>query len=443
MSRIIPLDTIPGRMPRIGKISAGYMDVKTIQGRTVTFPAKSRTLVFRCADPAVLRQAQAIVGGAVSRSPNPRAEGVWRLISEASELQVVIATDDRRDAPARYEAWGTSGKLRDCDGRTCRFVIDPKSGERQDNVPCWCAAHDLAAEDPEACRITTRLNLLIPSFAAILGIGVWQLESRGRTTFADLKGLRELFQRLDLPGAMGTPVTLRLDIVRGRNPRTGELWEFPVFRFQSQLSLSETVARVRAFAAAVEPARLPPPDDSTPPLGAALTPQEQALSSTAPLADQRTTRSVPETRAGRPRVAQSQTTSALPVEWSPVQQPAGGPALPLREPTGNGPAGPAVVPVIPAAEHVAGPAGDENTIEITPEEKAALATLISQAAMADGFKGKGYVRAWLQTHYKIDVSNVAEIPREIRAQVRAHALSVLERRDRGAPQKTPTPMTTP
>jgi hypothetical protein len=181
MSRIVPLDNIPGSMPCIGKISAGYMDVKTTQGRAVTFPVKSRTLVFRCADPAVLRQAQNIVGGTVSKSPNPRAEGMWRLISEASELQVVIATDDRRDAPARYEAWGASGKLRDCDGRTCRFVIEAKSGERQDNVPCRCAAHDLAAEDPEACRITTRLNLVIPSFAAIPGVGVWQLESRGRT----------------------------------------------------------------------------------------------------------------------------------------------------------------------------------------------------------------------------------------------------------------------
>jgi hypothetical protein len=44
-----------------------------------------------------------------------------------------------------------------------------------------------------------------------------------------------LFQRLDLPGAMGTPVTPRVDIVRGRNPRTSDPWEFPVFRFQSQL----------------------------------------------------------------------------------------------------------------------------------------------------------------------------------------------------------------
>ncbi len=225
MSRIIPLDNIPGRMPRIGKISAGYMDAKTTNGRTVTFPVKSRTLVFRCSDPDVLGEAQKIVGGTVSKSPNPRAEGVWRLISEATEIQVLIATDDRRDAPVRYEAWGACGKLRDCDGRTCRFAIDPKSGERQENVPCWCATQDLAAEDPEACRITTRLNLLIPLFAAIPGIGVWQLESRGRTTFEDLKGLRELFQRMALPGAMGAPVTLRVDIVRGRNPRTSEPWE--------------------------------------------------------------------------------------------------------------------------------------------------------------------------------------------------------------------------
>jgi recombination directionality factor gp3-like protein len=445
MSRIIPLDTIPGRMPRIGKISAGYMDVKTIQGRTVTFPAKSRTLVFRCADPAVLRQAQAIVGGAVSRSPNPRAEGVWRLISEASELQVVIATDDRRDAPARYEAWGTSGKLRDCDGRTCRFVIDPKSGERQDNVPCWCAAHDLAAEDPEACRITTRLNLLIPSFAAILGIGVWQLESRGRTTFADLKGLRELFQRLDLPGAMGTPVTLRVDIVRGRSPRTSEPWEFPVFRFQSHLSLAETVAGARAFAAAVDPARLPPPDDSAPPLGAALTPDEQALSSTAPLADHPTTRprSVPGTGAATPRPAQSQATSAVPVERPPVPEPVGAPAPPLQESTGNGPAASIIAPVAPITEDIAKPAEDAEPIKITPAEQAALATLISQAALADGFKGKGYVRAWLQTHYKIDVSDIAGIPPKIRARVRAHALSVLERREQETPPKAPAPTTPP
>jgi hypothetical protein len=230
--------------------------------------------------------------------------------------------------------------------------------------------------------------------------------------------------------------------VRGRNPRTGELWEFPVFRFQSHLSLAETVTRARAFAAAVDPARLPPPDDSAPPLGAALTLEEQALSSTAPLTDQRTT-SVPERKGTRPRVAQAETTSATPAVRPHVPEPASAVAPPLDGATDNGPAAPVIAPVIPAAAHVAGPAGDEGPIEIPPEVKDAFTTLISQAALADGFKGRGYVRAWLQTHYKIDVSDIAGIPPEIRARVRAHALSVLERREQETPRKAPTSTTPP
>jgi hypothetical protein len=98
---------------------------------------------------------------------------------------------------------------------------------------------------------------------------------------------------------------------------------------------------------------------------------------------------------------------------------------------------------VPAAEHIASPGGDGESIEITPEEKAALIALISQAAMADGFKRKGYVRAWVQKHYKIDVSDVAEIPREIRAGVRAHALRVIERKEQGAPGKAAAPTNPP
>ena len=120
--------------------------------------------------------------------------------------------------------------------------------------------------------------------------------------------------------------------------------------------------------------------------------------------------------------------------------PANAGAPPLDEVTTNDPAAQVVAPVV-SREHVASPAGDEEPIEITPEEKAALATLISQAAIADGFKGKGYVRAWLQTHYKVDVSDIAGIPPEIRARVRAHALSVLERREQETPRKAPAPTT--
>ena len=284
MSRIVPLDEIDGRIPRVGKISAGYTDAKTTNGKTVTFPVKSRTLVFRGSDRKQLEAVAAIVGGDVSASPNPRAEGVWRLVSRAAALDVAIA-DELRDRPGLYEFWGKHGKLRDCDGRSCRFLVDVQSGERQENVPCFCTAHGLRTEDSDACRITTRLNVIIPAFADIPGMGVWQLESRGRTTFRDLKGLFRLCRAMGLPGVFGLPVTLRVEIVRSRGPQTGGAWEFPVFRFFPRISYSEALNRIRAFQPAMSPAQLPPPDDSTPPLGAALTPNEETLSNIAPVAN--------------------------------------------------------------------------------------------------------------------------------------------------------------
>jgi hypothetical protein len=284
MSRIVPLDELDGRIPRAGKISAGYTDVKMTNGKAVTFPVKSRTLVFRGPDCKQLEAAAAIVGGDVSASPNPRAEGMWRLVSRATAVDVMIA-DELRDRPGRYEFWGKQGKLRDCDGRNCRFLIDVQSGERQENVPCFCAAHGLSTEAPDACRITTRLNVIIPAFVDIPGMGVWQLESRGRSTFSDLKGLFGLCRALGLPGVFGLPVALRIEIVRRRSPQTGEGWEFPVFRFSPRISYGEALNRIRAFQAAVGPAHLPPPDDTASPLGAALTPDREVLSNGASLED--------------------------------------------------------------------------------------------------------------------------------------------------------------
>jgi hypothetical protein len=220
---------------------------------------------------------------------------------------------------------------------------------------------------------------------------------------------------MQLPGTMGAPVTLRVEIVRGRNPRSGEPWEFPVFRFQSRLSLNDTLARTRAFARTVDPAKLPPPDDSTPPLGAGLTAEEEGLSITAPVVD-------PRAKPGGDGVDPKGARGA-------EKEPAADAASPCTTET----------PVGEANRHAA--AEDDEPAELTPEERNALAKLISQAALADGSRGKGYVRAWLRKLYQIDVSDIADIPPEIRAQVRAHALDVLERREEEAAQKISPSMT--
>ena len=149
---------------------------------------------------------------------------------------------------------------------------------------------------------------------------------------------------------------------------------------------------------------------------------------------------MPKTRATRPRGNQTQTATARAAERTPVPEYVSNVAPPLDGGTANDPAVPVVAPVV-SREHVAGRAADGDAIGITPEEGDALTTLIGQAALAEGFKGKGYARAWLQQHYQMDVSDVAEIPREIRARVHTHALSVLKRQETRAPQKAPAPPT--
>jgi len=461
MSRIIPLHDIPSRLPRVGKISAGYMDTKTSKDprtgkeRTVTIPVRSRTLVFRCSTPEVLVAAQTLVGGTVSKSPNARAEGMWRLISDATEIEALIATDDRHEIPVRYEAWGDYGKLRDCDGETCRFAIDSKTGQRQDNVPCVCAARNLAAEDREACRLVTRLNLLIPSFATIPGIGVWQLESRGRSTYQDLKGLRDLLQRMDLPGAMGVPVVMRVDIVRGRNPGTGEPSEFPVFRFQSRMSPNDAIAQARAFAATVDLAQLPPPDDSTPPLGAVLTPEQEALADTVPVADprkpaaSRTSESAHRALAAPPAASDTIPDEATAAKAAPTTPTNGATAAGARvngPARGNAPAGSSTSsrsvgaggkprdaaqgtsPGAAAANGKAAPAAASTRMPAGD-----FRALVHKAAVIQGLKSETPGRAWLEERFK--TGNPAELTETQYEDAVRQARAVVS----AATQRTPAP----
>ena len=117
---------------------------------------------------------------------------------------------------------------------------------------------------------------------------------------------------------------------------------------------------------------------------------EQALSNTASFADHQTTTNL-KARATRPRANQTQTATARPAERPPVPEPASVVAAPLDGATANGSGALVVAPVVPAGEHIDDSAADGEPIEITPEEKEALTALISRAAQAEGFKGRGYV----------------------------------------------------
>ncbi len=285
--------------------------------------------------------------------------------------------------------------------------------------------------DQDACRLTTRVNLIVPAFAHIPGIGAWQLDSRGRTTYQIVKGLHETVRAMRLQNATGAPVTIRLEIARGHNPKDGSPSAFPIFRIDSKLSIVETVERAKAFAATVDLKQLPAPDDSTPPLGAGLTTEQETLSATVPIYD---VRKAPERPANAldDAMASAETLAATlngaagategsdkpdikisahrpSAEASPNTTTAGDRAAtdtPLAASTGDSAAAPQSTVNRPSNALTAttdsaaqdGSAAPSSK-PLTADERSDFKRLIGEAARAEGLTGATPGQDWLERHF--------------------------------------------
>lgn len=258
--------------PRLGKISVGAKATRTGEGgKVITFPIRTETLVFRSDDAVRLEAVARVLGGRVEPSPDPNQESKFRVITAAKEIEVVIPAADFRGWSAQHEFWGAGGKLRQCDGTICQFTIDPATGERQENTPCICAAHHL--DDEDACKLTSRLNVLIPALEDVPGIGVWQVESRGVSTWMAIQGAFSLLNVMP-GGIVGIPLTLRVEIRQKRTPKGVQKW--PAITLISHESFLQARERAKRLPIRIQPELLPPPDTESPPLGAAMTPEERA-----------------------------------------------------------------------------------------------------------------------------------------------------------------------
>ncbi len=275
MHPIIPLTSVRPFYPRLGKISAGYKAAKVEGGKTITFPVRSETLVFRSDDRERLETVAKVLGGDVTPSPDPKTEGTWRVVTKAKEVEVIVPADDERGWSAMYEYWGASGKLRECDGTRCAFTIDLQTGERREDVPCVCAAQEL--EGDQACKLTSRLNVFIAALIDAPGLGIWQVESRGVSTFLEIQGavsfIRSVGAMHAIPGSIrGVPLILKIKI--NEVIHEGKVRRFPTLGLVAKQSLKQAFERARALHDRIDGAQIPPPDRETPPLGAALTPEQ-------------------------------------------------------------------------------------------------------------------------------------------------------------------------
>lgn len=267
------IKNIAPRWPRLGRISCGYAASRKTPSGAVVYPVRSETFVFASDSTERLQAVARAFGGSVEPSPDPQREGLYRVITKAREIEVVLPAEDDRGWDAWWELWGASGCLRRCDGETALFAVDPDTGERQEGVPCVCAARGLLRTDPMHCKPTSRLNVVIPALKDAPGLGLWQVQSRGLSTYMSIHGALDLVRRFGSP--VGVPFLLRIITNRARDPITGETRKFPTIIVTARESFEQAFRRRVALQA--PPQSLPEPDRDTPPLGAGLSEeQEQA-----------------------------------------------------------------------------------------------------------------------------------------------------------------------
>lgn len=198
----MPLIDLQVRLRELGRIRTGVtVEAESQGGKKFRRPEKLAT--FRLTSPSrpLIDAAAEIYGpGEVVPWDSP-AGAQWELITKVDVLPIVIPSGEALSQ--WYEMWKAGGCERRCDGRT----------ETLSDGPCLCPAdpaerRELAAKIvPEACKPTTRLNVVLPDLP---DLGVWRLESHGYYAAVELAGAAQFLAMASARG-MNIPARLRLE----------------------------------------------------------------------------------------------------------------------------------------------------------------------------------------------------------------------------------------
>lgn len=181
---------LPGlvqRPPELGRIRMGDKSEKG-------FPIRLRTFRLTSHSKATLEAAAQLYGGKVQQWTDSPDEGMWELITERDELDVLLPATLSVISQA-YEFWQGGTCERRCDGTT----------EQLSDKPCLCAADELSGPD-RLCDVVTRLKVMLPR---VPGLGVWRLDTSGYVAATTLPATLQLLARLT-PGAW-IPAVLRAE----------------------------------------------------------------------------------------------------------------------------------------------------------------------------------------------------------------------------------------
>jgi hypothetical protein len=261
---VSPIITIQQQLRTIGAIRIGQQ----VPGRGgKTRPTKLDTFRLTSDNRTLIEAAAEAFGGEVRPWQN-RGRDEWEVITAVDALDIVIPPTGNPVSQWR-ELWTAAGCERRCDGMT---MVVPEI------QPCICprdnAERVALAKEGQACRDTTRLNVMLPQLP---DIGSWLLVSNGYYAAIELAGAAEILQLATAAGHI-IRARLRLDQREKRIPgQPTQKYAVPVIEFtDTRLAdlplLSEQGGRPglapRTAVPALPSTTLPPTSDFRAPLPA-------------------------------------------------------------------------------------------------------------------------------------------------------------------------------
>jgi hypothetical protein len=208
----------------IGRIRTGMQVEYEKNGRKGKRPGRLDTFRLTSADVRMLERAAEVYGGTVVEWPEAPDGDALQLVTEARELDVLVPGG--QPLSQWYEMWGAGGCLRRCTGEE----------ETLSGGPCLCPADpgdrtELAAKG-DACKPTTRVNLLLPD----MDLGAWLLVSHSYYAAVELPPVISLLAGMATQTSRPVAAKLWIDQRRIKRPnqppkefsvpaiRTGVTW---------------------------------------------------------------------------------------------------------------------------------------------------------------------------------------------------------------------------
>lgn len=188
---IVPMPERKARLPVAGRIRSGVkVPFVNNKGENKIKPVAIETFRFTCRRREDLEILAGLYGGTVRPWSDPKSEDKWEVISEATEIKVVLPPDPLGDS--FYELWTGKGLRRRCDGITSE---QPRPGP--DGIEWWEGQCVCRQKGVKECKPKLRLQLLLPELPLR---GTWRFDTSSDQAVDELPGMVEALLNLQGEG---------------------------------------------------------------------------------------------------------------------------------------------------------------------------------------------------------------------------------------------------